>query len=203
MARFCCFFFVSPIVFSALDEATLLYAGEDTVIWGDDFNRQDASDLGNEWKCLGETVLKDNAVLFKVKEEEFRPRIQRVFPVQNRGRFRVSFLLDWLRTSEGTWGFSMQLGNSAKIPRFLIREPDLAKGMGVNLIWGGGELVDFKESGSFGYLKSGKFHPLFVVNDAKVKKTVVEKPVVTIDVDVDSSTYTVKFNGKTYPDLPF
>ncbi|MAT49567.1 MAG: hypothetical protein CMK32_00065, partial [Porticoccaceae bacterium] len=47
------------------------------------------------------------------------------------------------------------------------------------------------------------FKTLFVVNDKKAKESVVEKAVVTIDVDVDAGTFSVTFNGKTYPDLPF
>ena len=111
--------------------------------------------------------------------------------------------MDWLRESEGTWGFYMQLGHSEGIPRFLIREHDLAKGMGVNLLWGGGDLLASHAKGSFGYLKDGKFNALFVVNDKQAEKTVVKNPVVTIEVDMDASTYRVIFNGQTYPDIPF
>ncbi len=179
------------------------YADERTVIFADDFSREDADSVGNGWSSKGSAVLKDKAALFQAKEEEFRPRIRRTFPVQKTGRFTVSFLMDWLRTSEGTWAFYMQLGNSAEIPRFLIRNNDLAKGMGVNLVWGGGEFVDQQDRGSFGYLKDGRFKALFVVNDKAVPKTVVDKAVVKIDVDLDSSTYRVSFNGKTYSDIPF
>lgn len=178
-------------------------AAEKQVIFHDDFNRDNADGLGNQWSSRGAAVLQDKAALFQVKEEEFRPRIRHAFPLQDRGKFTVSFLMDWLRESEGTWALYMQLGNSAEIPRFLIYEKDLAKGMGVNLVWGGGELVDFQSAGSFGFLKNGKFNRLFVVNDAKVKETTVNRAVVAIDVDVDAGTYTVRFNGKTYPDLPF
>ena len=182
---------------------SLSHGGEKQIIFHDDFNRDDANAVGNEWSSRGAAVLKDNAALFKVKEEEFRPRIKRTFPVQKQGKFTVSFKMDWLRTSEGTWSFHMQLGDSTKIPRLLIYNRDLAKGIGVNLVWGGGELVNFQPAGSFGYSVGGKFKPLFVINDMKNQQTVVEKAVVTIDVDVDSGTYAVTFNGKTYPDLPF
>ena len=179
------------------------YAEEKEVIFKDDFNRADADVVGHEWSFKGAAVLKDKAVLFKVKEEEFRPRIKHTFPVQKAGKFNVSFLMDWLRDSEGTWGFYMQLGNSAEIPKKLVYLDDLAKDIGVNLIWGGGELVDHQKAGSFGYSKDGVFKTLFVVNDKKAKESVVEKAVVTIDVDVDAGTFSVTFNGKTYPDLPF
>lgn len=181
---------------------TLSYGAERKVIFADDFNRDDAAAVGNGWSAKGAAVLKNNAALFQVNEEEFRPRIKRTFPAQRDGKFTASFRLDWLRTSEGTWAFYIQLGNSAELPRFLIRRSDLAKGVGVNLIWGGGEPVGDKARGSFGYLKDGVFKHLFVVNDMKAPKTVAEDTVVTIDVDVDASTYSVHFNGKTYPDLP-
>ena len=176
---------------------------ESKIIFQDDFNRDAADAVGNEWSSKGAVVLKNKAALFQSKEEEFRPRIKRTFPVQKEGKFTVSFLMDWLRESEGTWGFYMQLGNSAEMPRFLIREHDLAKGMGVNLLWGGGEMVDSQARGSFGYLQEGRFNALFVANDKQAENTVVDNPIVTIDVDVDAGTYSVKFNGKTYPDLPF
>jgi len=41
------------------------------------------------------------------------------------------------------------------------------------------------------------------VNDRADEKTVVEKPLVTIEIDIDAGTYSVSFNGQTYPDLPF
>lgn len=182
---------------------SLSYASAKEIIFADDFNRGDSDTVGNDWSFKGSAVLKDKAALFQVNEEEFRPRIKHSFLVQNAGKFTVSFQMDWMRTSEGTWGFYMQLGNSAEMPRFLIRENDLAKGIGVNLVWGGGEVVDFQDRGSFGYLKEGKFKALFVVNNKTAENTVVEHAVVTIDVDVDSNTYTLKFNSKTYSDLPF
>ena len=111
--------------------------------------------------------------------------------------------MDWLRNAEGTWSFYMQLGNSAKIPRLLVYEKDLARGIGVNLVWGGGEPVDSGAPGSFGYYRQGKFKALFVVNDLKSENTIVREPVVTIEVDLDAGAYTVKFNGKTWPGIPF
>ena len=59
---------------------------------------------------------------------------------------------------------------------------------GVELVWGGGEPVDSGTPGSFGYYRQGKFKPLFVVNDLKSEKTLVREPVVTIEVDLDSTT---------------
>lgn len=173
------------------------------VIFRDNFNREDAVILGNGWLFKGEVVLKDRAVHFKVREQEFRPRIKHAFPVQREGKFTVSFLMDWVRKSEGAWEFYMQLGNSKEIPRKLVYQRDLAKGIGVNLAWGGGEHVDHQKAGSFGYFNKGEFKKLFIVNDLKVKPSVVEKAIVRIDVDVDAGTYSVIFNGKTYPDLPF
>ena len=195
--------FMIPAVVGITVGCSLSSAGDQEAIFKDDFNRDDADAVENEWSSKGAAVLKDKAVLFNLKEEEFRPRIKHSFPVQKEGTFTVSFLMDWLRESEGTWGFYMQLGNSAEIPKSLVYERDLAKGIGVNLIWGGGELVDRQDAGSFGYLKNGEFKTLFVVNDRKVENTVVKKAVVTIDVDLDSSTYRVKFNGNTYAELPF
>ena len=177
--------------------------GDETeIIFQDDFNRDDASGVGNEWSSKGAVVLKDQALLFDVKEEEFRPRTKHTFPVQNEGKFTVTFVMDWLRESEGTWSFHMQLGHSAEIPRLLIYEKDLSKGIAVNLLWGGGETVNSQPSGSFGYVQNGKFNPLFVVNDKENKRTVVEKPVITLVVDLDAGKYSLTFNGKTYADLP-
>ena len=180
-----------------------LQAGDGEAIFKDDFNRPDAEELGNEWSSKGAVVLKDKAILFQAREEEFRPRTKRAFPVQDEGKFTVSFLMDWVREKEGTWGFYMQLGNSATMPKRLVYLEDLAKGIGVNLIWGGGELVNHQKKGSFGYSKGGEFTPLCVVNNPDEKGSVIENPVVTIEIDVDAGTYTVTFAGKTYPDLPF
>ena len=195
--------FMIPAVVVLTAACSLSVAEEKKVIFKDDFNRADADAAGQGWTSKGAAVLKDKSILFKVNEEEFRPRIKHTFPAQKKGKFTVSFHMDWLRDSEGTWGFFMQLGNSAEIPTLLVYERDLSKGIGVNLLWGGGEQVDNQDAGSFGYFKNGEFKKLFIVNDTRVKNSVVQKAVVTIDVDVDSSTYTVRFNGKTYSDLPF
>lgn len=178
------------------------HGDEPETIFHDDFNRGDADAVGNEWSSRGTAVLEENAIRFHVKEEEFRPRVKRTFPVQKEGKLTVTFKMDWLRKSEGTWAFHMQLGHSEQIPRLLIYNKDLSKGIGVHLVWGGGELVAFQPAGSFGYSRDGEFKPLFVVNDMENKQSVVEDPVVTIEVDVDSGTYAVKFNGKTYPNIP-
>ena len=151
-------------------------AGDEEAIFQDEFNRSDAEDVGNEWSSKGAVVLKDKAILFRTKEEEFRPRTKRNFPVQEEGKFTVSFLLDWMRVEEGTWGLYMQLGNSATMPKRLVYLDDLAKGIGVNLVWGGGELVNHQKRGSFGFLKGGAFNPLFVVNNAAVKNRPAMRP---------------------------
>ena len=72
----------------------------------------------------------------------------------------------------------------------------------MNLAWGGRDLVGGEAPGSFGYFKDMRFHKLFLANDSRAKDTVVSDPVVTLEIDLDVGTYTVGFNGKTYPDLP-
>ena len=191
-----------PAIVGLTALSSLLYAEEEKVVFQDDFNRGNAEEVGNDWTSRGAVGLKDKALYFKVKEEEFRPRTRRTFPAQNAGKLKVSFLFDFVRKSEGTWAFYIHLGNSKKMPKSLVYDHDLARGVGVNLGWGGGELVSFNKAGTFGYFKGGKFKPLFVANDSKAKDTLVEKPVVTIEVDFNSSTYSVNFNGKTYSDLP-
>ena len=148
-------------------------------------------------------MLQGKAVRFVGNEEDFRPRMTHRFPPQKAGKVRVSFVMDWLRELEKKWSLHVQLGNSADMPRLLVRPKDLSKGIGVNLVWGGGEAVGVQPPGSFGYLKEENFHPLFVVNNKADEKTVVEKPVVTVDVDIDAGTYTVRCNGQAYPDVPF
>ena len=176
---------------------------ENQVVFQDDFNRDDAAEVGNQWTSRGNVILQAGALQFEAKEEEFRPRTKRAFPVQKEGKLTVSFVMDWLRKSEGTWSFHMQLGHSEEMPRLLIYDKDLSKGIGVNLIWGGREPVNFEPAGTFGYSSSGEFKPLFVVNDLENKQSVVEDPIVTVEVDLDSGTYAVTFNGKTYPEIPF
>ncbi|MFP6874005.1 MAG: hypothetical protein VCA55_10915 [Verrucomicrobiales bacterium] len=195
--------FTIPTVLGMVAVCSLSYAAEKQVIFKDGFNRANADAVGQGWTSKGEVELKDKAVLFNVMEEEFRPRIKHTFPLQKKGRFTVSFLMDWLRQAEGTWSFYMQLGNSAKIPRVLIYERDLAKGIGVNLVWGGGTPVANQAAGTLGYYSKGKFHGLFVLNNQKVAKTVVKEAVITIEVVMDAGTYTIKCNGKTYPKIPF
>ncbi|MCS5689901.1 MAG: hypothetical protein NZ659_14100, partial [Acidimicrobiales bacterium] len=85
-------------------------AAEKKTVFKDDFNRSDADAVGQGWTSRGEAVLKNKAALFKLEEGEFRPRIRHTFPVQERGKFTVSFRMDWLRKAEGTWRFYMQLG---------------------------------------------------------------------------------------------
>ena len=185
-----------------LSMSTSLYSDEMKLIFQDDFNRQNKEILDNEWISRGAVTLKDQALNLKLKEEEFRPRTQRTFPAQNSGKLKVSFLFDMIRSSEGTWAFYIHLGDSKKMPKSLVYDHDLARGVGVNLGWGGGELVGFNKAGTFGYFIDKKFNPLFVCNDSKEKDTLVEKPVLTIEVDFNSSTFQVDFNGKTYKDLP-
>lgn len=182
--------------------STLPYARPEKVIFKDDFNRADSSVVGNEWSSKASVVVADQALLFRTEEEEFRPRTRRTFPVRQGGKFAVSFVMDWRRETEGTWGFYMQLGDSRSMPERLVYPEDLSKGVGVNLIWGGGELVKHQKKGSFGYLKNGEFKALRVINDTAVADSVVEKAVVAIEVDLDAGHYTVQLNGESYQGLP-
>jgi outer membrane protein assembly factor BamB len=173
------------------------------VLLKDDFNRADADSAGRGWTNKGSTkaIIKDNALFFEMDDSYFEPHIVHAFPVQKKGKIRVSYLMDWLRKAEGTWSLSMQLGNSKEIPETIGVESNLAKGIAVNLQWGGGDQIG--DPGTLGYVKDGEFRKLVVVNDAETPGSVVEKPKVTIQVDVDASTYGVTLNGKTYADLPF
>ena len=116
-------------------------AKDGDILFKDDFNRADAGTVGNDWITSGPALLKGKALHFQLDEGEFRPRARRTFPKRAGGTFKVSFRFDWLRENEGSWGFFMQLGNGAKMPKSLIYERDLTKGVGVNLAWGGRELV--------------------------------------------------------------
>ena len=176
--------------------------GQEEVIFKDDFNRADAKTAGNDWITSGAASLKGKALHFQLDDGEFRPRARRTFPIRGGGTFKVSFRLNWLRKDEGTWCFYMQLGNSSKMAKSLVYERDLAKGVGVNLAWGGRDLVGGEEPGSFGYFKDGKFNKLFSVNDAKRKDTVAENLMVMLEIDLHADTYALKFNGKTYPGIP-
>ena len=89
------------------------------------------------------------------------------------------------------------------MPKHIVYERDLAKGVAVNLLWGGKEQVGHQGTGSFGYSKDGSYKQLFEANNQKKKDTMVADPVVTITVDMDASTFDIHFNGKTYADLPF
>lgn len=193
--------FIVLAAVSAVGASMPAAAGE--VVFQDTFDRDDADAPGNDWLSLGKVVLQGKAAFFAGKEEEFRPRLTHRFPPQKAGKVRVSFVMDWLRESEKSWSFHVQLGSSDEMPRLLVRRQDLSKGVGVNLLWGGGEPVGVQPAGSFGSVKNGEFRPLFVVNDRADEKTVVEKPVVTIEIDIDAGTYSVNCNGQTYPDLPF
>ena len=147
----------------------LLYAANGQVIFKDDFNRANSGTVGNGWITTESALLRDKALHFQLDDGEFRPRASRTFSKWEEGTFKVSFRLDWLRKDEGTWCFYMQLGNSAKMAKSLVYERDLAKGVGVNLAWGGRDLVGGEEPGSFGYCKDGNFYKLFSVNDVKRK----------------------------------
>ena len=177
----------------------LFCAAEGQVIFKDNFNRANSSRVGNGWMTTESVFLKDKALHFQLNDGEFRPRASRMFPKLEGGSFKVSFSLNWLRKDEGTWGFYMQLGNNAEMPKSLIYERDLAKGVGVNLAWGGRDAIGGEEPGSFGYFKDMMFHKLFMANDSSAKNTLVDNPVVTLEVDLDAGTYAVGFNGKTYP----
>ncbi len=174
----------------------------ETVIFKDHFSQPDSA-LANGWVAKGAVVVKNGAMQFQAEEEEFRPRAQRVFHTQKAGKVTVSFLMDWLRRSEGSWAFYIQLGNSSEMAKRLVYQEDLSKGVGVNLVWGGGEFINHQPRGSLGYLKDGKFEPLAVFNDEADKRTVVESPVITIEANVSTGTHTIRLNGKTYADLPF
>ena len=180
----------------------MVAAGEE-VVFHDTFDRDDADPPGNEWVAVGKAVLQAKAVRFVGNEEDFRPRMTHRFPPQKAGKVKVSFVMDWLRESEKNWSLHVQLGSSADMPRLLIHKQDLSKGVGVNLLWGGGEPVGVQPAGSFGFVKNGEFHPLFVVNDRANEKTVVEKPVITVEIDIDAGASTVSCNGQTYRDVPF
>ena len=121
--------------------------GEKEVIFEDDFNRADAGTVGYGWITSGPASLKGKALHFQLDDGEFRPRARRMFPKRDGGTFKVSFRFDWLRNNEGSWGFYMQLGNSAKMPKSLVYDRDLARGVGVNLAWGGRDLVGGEEPG--------------------------------------------------------
>ena len=147
--------------------------GQKNVIFQDDFNRADAAVVENDWITNGPAALKGNALHFQLDDGEFRPRARRTFAKREGGSFKVSFRFDWLRKNEGSWAFFMQLGNGAEMPKSLIYERDLAKGVGVNLAWGGRDLVGGEAPGSFGYFKDMRFHKLFLANDSRAKDTVV------------------------------
>lgn len=180
----------------------LIAAAEERVVFEDRFDRADAPTIGADWQSKGKVVLKDNAVWFLAKEEEFRPRTQSRFPKQEGGQFTVSFLMDWMRESEGTWAFYMQLGDSETMAERLVYLDDLAKGIGVNLVWGGGDLVDGQPRGSLGYRHNGTFNPLSVVNDTQSPESVVEDPTVTIGINLDTGVYSVEVNKHSYANLP-
>ena len=180
----------------------LFCAADGQVIFKDNFNRANSGSVGNGWITTESVFLRDNALHFQLDDGEFRPRASRTFPTWEGGAFKVSFRLNWLRKDEGTWCFYMQLGNSSKMAKSLVYERDLAKGVGVNLAWGGRDLVGGEEPGSFGYFKDGNFHKFFSVNDAKRDDTVVENPVVILEIDLDAGIYALNFNGKTYPGIP-
>tara|TARA_B110000438_G_scaffold238950_1_gene236996 strand:- start:149 stop:3379 length:3231 start_codon:yes stop_codon:yes gene_type:complete len=177
-------------------------AKEGDILFMDDFNRADAEVVGNGWITNGPASLKGKALHFQLDEGEFRPRARRTFPKPEGGSFKVSFLFDWLRNNEGSWSFYVQLGNGAEMPKSLIYERDLTQGIGVNLAWGGRDLVGGEEPGSFGYFKDRKFNKLFMANDSRTKETLVDNPVLTLEVDLDAGTYEVTFDGKTYRGLP-
>ena len=180
-------------------------AAQQSAILADDFNRADADEVGNGWVSKGsvKAVLKDKAIFFDLDDSYFEPRIERSFPVQSKGKFTVSFLMNWERFNEGTWGLFIQLGNGAAFPKEMEQDSDLAKGVAVNLLWGGGEQLPEDPPGSFGYVKDDAFAKLVVLNDADDEDSLIEKSVVTIDVNMNAATYSMKLNGKTYADLPF
>ena len=118
--------FTMTAVLGMVTCCSLLYAADGQVIFKDDFNRADAEVVGSGWMTSGTAALKDKALHFQLDDGEFRPRASRTFPKWEGGSFKVSFRFDWLRKDEGTWGFYMQLGNSAEMPKSLIYELVLA-----------------------------------------------------------------------------
>ena len=111
--------FLLPVVAGITAVWSLSY-GEKKVIFKDDFNRADAERVGNDWITNGAASLKGKALHFQLDDGEFRPRARRTFPIRDGGTFKVSFRFDWLRKDEGTWGFYMQLGNGAEMPKSLV-----------------------------------------------------------------------------------
>ena len=64
-----------PAVVGLTAVCSLSWAEDKKAIFKDDFNRADADAVGQGWTSRGEAVLKDKAALFKLEEDEFRPRI--------------------------------------------------------------------------------------------------------------------------------
>ena len=196
---------MNRFIFALFATATLplSHAKEGDVLFQEDFNRKDADSVGNEWLSRGTVNLKGNAMHFGIKEAEFRPRSRHTFPATDDGKVKVSFKWDWLRSAEGTWSFHIQLGNGSKMPKSLAYKEDLAKGVGVNLIWGGGDPVASATKGLFGYIQDGNFTSLFVANDTQAKDTVPKDTTLTIEADTVAGTFSLNYNGQDYKDLPF
>lgn len=174
------------------------------IIFTDNFNRSDSKDIGNGWVLNatneGTAYIKDKAISFEPADEEFEPRVEHKFATQTKGKFSVSFKMDWVRDFENTWGLYIQLGNSKNIPKEL---EDLSKGISVNVAWGGSDVIEMDEVGVLGFFKDAKFSKLAIINDGEVKESVLKDSTIIIEVDMDSSSYTLSVNGKTYDNLPF
>ena len=191
------------LIAAALFSAVSLNA-EEKVIFKDDFNREDSNKVDKGWKVkAGENsnvLLEDNAALFITTDEPGQPLLSHKFAEQAKGKFSVSFVMDWTRDYESDWGFYMQLGSSKK----MSDDADaISKGTSVNLVWGGGISIDREDVAVFGYVKEDKVTVLTRLNDNEDEKTVVEKATVKIDVDMDSKTYSLTLNGKVHKSIKF
>ena len=187
---------VSMVAF-ALSLNTL--CADDKTLLSDDFNRDDADKVGKGWKVTAENesgvVIKDKKASFITTDEEGHPALTKSFKAQSKGKFSASFVMDFMRDFESDWAFYMQLGNSKKMS---TKSDEIAKGLGVNLVWGGGISIDSEEVAILAHVKGDKLVKMTNLNNSEEEKTVVKKAVITIDVDMDAGTYTVSLNGKAF-----
>ena len=180
---------------------------DETVLFADDFNRADGDSVANGWvktvEFGGDVILKDSAALFQPEDGDYEPRISHTFAEQTSGKFTASFRMDWRRDFEEVWGLYMQLGSSKAFKEKMSDDDHLNTGAAVNLVWGGSWAINSEEFAVFAHVAKGKFKKLANVNNNEAKETIVENPIVTIEVDMDKKTYTVSLAGKTYKDLAF
>jgi len=122
-------FFVSLALFASVP----VYA--DTVIFSDDFNRDNNYDVGNGWTEIedgGIVGIYDNQLYFaETNDLVNRPMVSHSFTNLSSGTLSWSFDFDWTRNEdESTYRLFMQLGNSAS-----MSSNDQSAGIGVNLVW--------------------------------------------------------------------